>query len=39
MCEFYPGWEDDWQKGYDMTSEEWDLMHEPYDPKDDTDDD
>lgn len=33
MCEFYEGWEDDWQSGYDMTNEEWDEAHEPYDPK------
>lgn len=32
MCEFYEGWEDDWQSGYDMTNEEWDEAHEPYDP-------
>lgn len=33
MCEFYEGWEDDWQSGYDMTTnEEWDEAHEPYDP-------
>lgn len=31
MCEFYEGWEDDWQSGYDMTNEEWDEAHEPYD--------
>lgn len=34
MCEPYEGWEDDWQKGYDMTEEEYEESQKPYDPKD-----
>ena len=33
MDEFYDGWQDDWERGYNMTSEEWDEFHAPYSEK------
>lgn len=32
---FYEGWTEDWQNGYDMTDEEYEASHEPYDPSED----
>jgi len=31
--DFYPGWEDDFTRGYEMTGEEWEELHTPYDEK------
>lgn len=37
MDEFYEGWEDDYEKGYNMTEEEWEEMHKPYKESEDWD--
>ena len=31
MCDdgFYEGWGDDYERGYDMTEEEWEELHTP----------
>ena len=35
MTDFYPGWGNEYEDGYNMTSEEWDDMHSDYNERDD----
>ena len=32
---FYEGWGEDYEAGWNMTDEEWDEMHDPYNESED----
>lgn len=33
--EFYDNWGEDYEDGYNMTEEEWEEMHRPYNERED----